>query len=334
MYQRRPQSVQAGWQLRDLTYSEYDTGDMRKFSENFIREEQEYLLSKLENANTPSQKKRYEQRLEVVEKVLEHRKIESFKWLTIWHIVAAVFHGLSFLVILIAFLVTGPKFESILTSDVLTNQTTVTVTEVSKYNLSWVLMFMPLITSVFHIYQAYLTSQYNDDNESWYTRDIQKGINVIRWIEYSITATLMTWIITQLSGITNIYLVFLLAVVGNVVLQWHGYFFELNMSQDQWIKRCSPMISGFVLFTGQWSILACYFFRTVSANGGAPWFVWVSFFGLLGTFLLFPLIQILYYYKTFVNDWYKYEFYFILLSLISKLLLDWTLFGAIFSEQN
>lgn len=286
MYQRRPQSVQAGWRLYE-----------QKGTKNRTQE------------------------------------FKNFKWLTTWHIVAAVLHGLSFLVILIAFLVTGPKFESILTSDVLTNQTIVTVTEVSKYNVSWVLMFMPFITSLFHIYQAYLTSQYNDVGSfggTWYTRDIQDGINVVRWIEYSITATLMTWIIAQLSGITNIYLVFLLAVVGNVVLQWHGYFFELNMSQDQWIKRCSPMISGFVLFTGQWSILACYFFRTVSANGGAPWFVWVSFFGLLVTFLLFPLIQILYYYKKFVDDWYKYEFYFILLSLISKLLLDWTLFIAIF----
>lgn len=316
MYQRRP--VQAGWQLYEWTKSEYDTGNMRKFSENSLREEQEELLSKLENANNPSQKIRYEQRLEVVAEVLKHRETENFKWLTTWHIVAAVVHGLSFLAILIGYFATdGPKFESILTSDVFTNQTT--VTEISKYNPVWVLMFMPFITSTFHAGQAFGTS----GGESWYTRDIQNGINMVRWIEYSITATLMTWIVAQLCGITNIYLVFLLAVVGNVVLQWHGYFFELN-------KGCSPMFNGFVLFTGQWSILACYFSRTIIANDGAPWFVWVSFFGLLVTYLLFPLIQILYYYKKFVDNWYKYEFYFILLSLVSKLLLDWTLFAAIF----
>jgi hypothetical protein len=258
---------------------------------------------------------------------------ENFEGLTTWHIVATIVHLLSFFVILITFLVVGTKFESILTSDVLTDQTFARVKTVSSYNVALVLLAMPLITALFHFYQAIMTSQYKDP-DSWYTRDAQNGINVVRWIEYSITATLMTWIIAQLSGITNVYLVFLLAVVGNVVLQWHGYFFELNISQEHWIKQCSPMISGFVLFVGQWTILACYFFRTVDANGGAPWFVWVSFFGLLGTFLLFPLIQILWYYKVLVNTWYKYELYFILLSLISKLLLDWTLFIALFTERN
>ena len=68
MYQRRPQSVQAGWRL----YEQKGTQNRTQIFKNF-------------------------------------------KWLTTWHIVAAVLHGLSFLAILIAFLVTGPKFESILT---------------------------------------------------------------------------------------------------------------------------------------------------------------------------------------------------------------------------
>lgn len=269
---------------------------------------------------------------------------KSFRWLTVWHIVAAVIHALSFAAIFITFLVTKTKFDAYLTSDVL-NITTgeVATKQVSKYDLTWVLTFMPLFTSLFHVYQGYMTGQYKtfgDFMGKWYTDDVQRGINLVRWIEYSITATLMTWIITQLSGITNIFLVFLLAVVGNVVLQWHGYFFELNMGRLNWIERWSPMISGFVIFVGQWSILACYFIRSINANNGAPWFVWVSFFGLLGTFLLFPLIQILYVNNVWVmkdskiRDWYYYEFWFIVLSLFSKLLLDWTLFSALITERS
>jgi hypothetical protein len=261
--------------------------------------------------------------------------------LSYYHWAACAVHLISFIVILAFFLTQDTEFTAHLVSDTfITNSTAedaasqVGVNVYSSYELFWVLVFMPLITALFHAAQACLSMGWIGKLGRRYVSDIKNGVNLVRWIEYSITATLMTWIIAQLCGITNVFLVFLLAVVGNVVLQWHGYFFELTMKHQSWIERWSPMISGFMLFFGQWSILACYFFRTINAVGAdaVPWFVYVSFFGMLGTFLLFPLVQFLFAVNT-IKTWFWYELGFIILSLFSKLLLDWTLFAAIFTER-
>lgn len=317
----------------------------------------------------------------------------NFRWLTIWHFVAAGVHGLSFLALLIVYLIIGTdkSFAPQLYSDTLQfDNGTVDnklLEDASGYSLAIVLLFMPAITSVFHIGQGFGTMRYETVRKTPLSRDdwlvrLTRGVNWVRWLEYSITASLMTWIVAQLSGITNVYLLWLLAVVCNVALQWHGFFYELNFESPpdntqagkykkdvfgnmEWkkldsgdepeqretfdapLRQRAPMLNGFVIFLGQWSILWCYFLRTVSASEeGAPWFVYMSFFGLFFTFLTFPMVQILYVRRNSsgalgglarcirLTDWYAYEFAFIVLSAFSKLFLDWTLFGALISTSS
>jgi hypothetical protein len=95
-----------------------------------------------------------------------------------------------------------------------------------------------------------------------------------------------------------------------------------------------PMLIGFMIFATQWFFISLSFIRTVNASTETvPDFVWITFFGILGTYLLFPIPQFLYAQRdlfcgAFVFDWYWYEWSFIMLSLASKLLLDWTMFAA------
>lgn len=279
---------------------------------------------------------------------------KELKRVTTWHYYAAAIQGISGAAILIALLVlrfgsSNEGFRAYLFGDTFElEDRRPRVDIVDVYEVGWVLAPMPFLTAFSHLIQAFLIIRgralaAKRTRKAWkspkhktfcelFIDDLRKGVNLVRWIEYSVTASLMTWIIAQLSGVTNIYLVFLLAIVSNVALQWQGYMFELLMDRRRWAERCSPMIAGFVIFAGQWGILWTVFALTVHQNSGAPWFVWVSFIGLQTTFLVFPAIQLLRYYKVGVfKKWAGYEKAFVFASNLSKLLLDWTLFAAVIS---
>jgi hypothetical protein len=274
------------------------------------------------------------------DKLKNNSTLRNFWNLQFWHWVAAVVHILSGVAISIVFGVVDPaNTRGTFTSDVTTMGANGTVTTLKKldadYDLFYVLIPMPFATGLFHILQAVMLFK----NCRWYKGDIEKGINIVRWIEYSITASLMTFILAQLCGITNVYLVWLIGVVCNIGLQWHGYYFEVLMdcakdTKLTWIQKWSPMIGGTVIFLGQWSILACYFSRTVAASSeDVPLFVWFSIIGMFVTFCGFPLIQVFFANKVrLFENWYSYEWWFIFASLFSKLVLDWSLAGGILNQ--
>ena len=270
-----------------------------------------------------------------------------------WHVFAAVLHGGSFLALLILYFVFGENaLQGFLVRDTFDfDEKQIVLEKPYKYDLALVLLPMPALTSLFHIIQAVLSrdsliDEYSKDSD-WieklqdrYLSAVKRGVNAVRWLEYSITAGLMTWIIAQLSGITNLYLVILLAAVGNVTLQCHGYmherlFMDNELAYKNW-NNWIPFINGSVIFLGQWAILAAYFITNVDASGvsNVPWYVWVSFLGLFFTFGLFPWVQICYARRWLgVKNWFKYEWWFIFLSIVSKLLLDWTLFAGIITRD-
>ena len=76
------------------------------------------------------------------------------------------------------------------------------------YNLLWVLVPFPLLTSLFHINNATLSFK------KYIKYTLYYGVQYFRWIEYSITAGLMTWVIWSLSGGTNIFLGISLLIIN------------------------------------------------------------------------------------------------------------------------
>lgn len=252
------------------------------------------------------------------------------------HAVAALIHAVSFIVLL-ALRSNVSKSEGVLTSELFVrgNATSdyecslkagVGVKALEGYPLVDVLLPMPALTAFFHVIQFLLMTFPGSSLSRWYINEVYEKRNLIRWIEYSITASLMTWIVCQLSGMTNIYLVWTVGIVMNIAMQIQGYMWELFQKQSiRWI----PFITGSILFIGQWTLILCYFWRAVNAAGDdVPPFVRVIIWGLLGSFLLFPALQL------FINrlPWFWYEMGFIVLSAVSKLLLDWTLYGGIANQ--
>lgn len=256
----------------------------------------------------------------------------SYRSLQIWHWVAAAIHGVSAVVLLTLFLtldtadLNGRLYSDRLVSDG-GGDAAVENRDLGSYELFWVLFPMPVLTSLFHVLQAVLTT-----SNAWYRAEIKRGVNPFRWIEYAGTASLMTWIVAQLSGITGVALVVTVGVTMNIVLQAMGLLHEelqTLQSSYKWV----PMAAGFVLFAGQWAVIAAYFFESLdSADGDVPAFVQVIFFGLFFSYLSFPALQF-----CFLDQrggklrWYWYEFWFIVLSAVAKLLLDWSLAGGIIS---
>lgn len=284
---------------------------------------------------------------------------KDFRVLKNWHIAAAVVHGLSFVGILVAFLITGGffgdeertarhdwthLFSDVLRFDKLQNSANLTTSvcqiqaseeshvyfrklNISGYNPLQVLLFMPLVTLTFHLVQAALCAQ-DYPKASQYLRQLKRGVNWVRWFEYSISATLMTWLVAQAIGVSNFHVVFLVAVIGNVSLQMNGYLHERMFASFVESKGSSgrpcqdrskwvPMGNGFVIFVGQWLVMVCYLVRTVNISNGSIAMYTVNFV----TFALFPLVQFLFTCRVFTN-WRNYEIAFIVISMVSKLSLD------------
>lgn len=244
------------------------------------------------------------------------------------------------------------------------------------YQPVWLVIPIPLITSLFHLFIAlaipYLRGGYGVlSNKSsrngdfvldtykkyankgnlvslfssplscldYYTNVVALGINPLRWIEYSITASLMIVTISALSGVSNAFLLVFQAIPLNLALMWIGgnYFEQENIGYS-WplagkkFPRRRPVrwrffLWGFVFFLAQWILVFVYFFTAITSADGTPAYVYVIVFGLFFNFNLFALNPLLHYLRAFgwIADFVNYELVFLALSFISKFVLDWTM---------
>jgi len=134
----------------------------------------------------------------------------------------------------------------------------------------------------------------------------------MQWVEYSITASLMTWVILQLVDVQNVFLLILAGPVANIALQAQGYL------QERFEKTRIPTYVGWLIFAGQWSMIWVYYAYVPSK----PWFIHSIVIGCFVWFVLFGLVQLLRFSK------YTQELLYISLSFTAKLYLTWNLLTA------
>jgi hypothetical protein len=119
-----------------------------------------------------------------------------------------------------------------------------------------------VITGSFHLYY-YLGNNELKEGESptWrtgYTYVIKNQNNFFRWIEYSITATLMLYVIAYTSGVkdTNVYL---LLYATNIAMIALGQQVEVAVRDGgDWI---TPMVTSFLLLFAEFSVIARSFWQ-------------------------------------------------------------------------
>ena len=171
----------------------------------------------------------------------------------------------------------------------------------------------------------------------WYEANLLRGVNYARWIEYSVSASIMILLIALLNGINNLYA--LMAIFGvNAAMILFGLVME-QVNRDRETVNWWPFILGCIVGIVPWIAITVALVTAatdstmvngVPANAeGVPTFVYAI---VISLFLLFNCFA--------VNQWLQYrgrgrfadhlhaEKVYLVLSLVAKSALAWQIFAG------
>jgi hypothetical protein len=159
----------------------------------------------------------------------------------------------------------------------------------------------------------------------WYEAELALKRNYARWVEYSLSSSLMIVLIALLPGITDISA--LLAIFGvNAAMILFGLLMEKyeEPGNPSWTSYWFGVIAGSV----PWIAIAIYLW-TPGSDAEPPAFVYGIFISLFVFFNTFAINMVLQYKQ--ISKWRNYIFgerFYIVLSLTAKTLLAWQVFGG------
>jgi len=162
-----------------------------------------------------------------------------------------------------------------------------------------------------------------------YKNGLQHNRNYFRWVEYSLSSSIMIWLILAINGVTDIGALFAVFAVNAAMI----LFGALQEKYEQpGTGKLLPFIFGSMVGIVPWILILIYFLRPGSESEvAAPDFVVgivISLFVFFNTFAINQWLQ----YKQ-IGKWKSYlqgERTYITLSLIAKTALAWQVFsGAI-----
>jgi uncharacterized membrane protein YhdT len=165
----------------------------------------------------------------------------------------------------------------------------------------------------------------------WYNRQIGSGRNYARWLEYSVSASLMVALIAMITSVTDAGA--LIAIFGaNTAMILFGWIQEAFTRPGREGVSLLPYWFGVIAGAVPWIVIVMnlIFSETVSDAGGPPTFVYgiiVSIFLFFNTFSVNMLLQ----YKQ-VGRWRSYVFgekAYIVFSLLAKSALAWQVFANV-----
>lgn len=161
----------------------------------------------------------------------------------------------------------------------------------------------------------------------WYTRSLGRGINPARWVEYSLSSTLMIVAIAMLVGVYDAASLLLLAV-ANATMILCGWLMELwNEGRER--VRWGAFWVGCLAGAAPWAAIGLYLVGAGLGPGGPPGFVYAIYGSIFLFFNVFALNMALQYKR--VGPWRDYLFgerVYILLSLTAKSALAWQVFAG------
>jgi hypothetical protein len=178
-----------------------------------------------------------------------------------------------------------------------------------------------LISAVAHFYLS--TVGYNG-----YVKNLEKGMNPIRFYEYALSSSLMIVLIGMLSGLWDLGAIILIFGL-NAMMNLFGIMMELHNQTTQktdWTAFIYGCIAGII----PWIVIFIYFIGSVnSGDAKPPAFVYAILPTLFVFFNIFAINMVLQYKK--VGRWKDYLFgerMYIILSLTSKSVLAWIIFAG------
>jgi len=157
-----------------------------------------------------------------------------------------------------------------------------------------------------------------------YENDLRRGINRFRWVEYSLSATLMVLLIASYSGITDITA--LVAIAGaNIAMILFGWLQERMNPPGRTSTTMMPFWFGTIAGIAPWIAIAVQIIGSTTVPGFVYGIVIVQFV----LFFSFGLNQWLQYRG--IGRWRDYAFgekTYLVLSLAAKSVLAWQIYGG------
>ncbi|WP_042937892.1 heliorhodopsin HeR [Rhodococcus sp. AW25M09] len=160
-----------------------------------------------------------------------------------------------------------------------------------------------------------------------YETDLREGLNRFRWIEYSVSATIMIILISFYTGITGISSVVLI-IGANVAMILFGWLQEVMNPPGRAETTMLPFWFGCVAGAAPWVAIIINLIGSAS-SGQLPGFVWGIIVSLFVFFVSFALNQWLQYRR--IGKWAEYAYgekAYLVLSLVAKSALAWQIFGG------
>jgi branched-subunit amino acid transport protein AzlD len=192
-----------------------------------------------------------------------------------------------------------------------------------------------------------------------YIENLKLEKNMIRWYEYGISSSIMVVLIAYLCNIQDVTILALMFFLNSSMIffgavnemynsdlkesvKLHNFLIKrlqpnvvikqglsLKKYEPNWYAFIYGSVAGFI----PWVVLFVYFFYSLAKLDGkfeVPSFVYYVIYGIFIFFNLFAINMYLQYKK--IGKWKSYLFgecMYILLSLISKSLLAWLVFGGL-----
>jgi Heliorhodopsin len=157
-----------------------------------------------------------------------------------------------------------------------------------------------------------------------YERDLRAGINRLRWIEYSVSATVMVLLIASYAGLTDVTTV--IAIAGaNVGMILFGWLQEAMNPPGRRTTTMLPFWFGTLAGLAPWIAIAV----NIAGSATVPGFVYGIFVSLGVFFGSFAVNQWLQYRR--IGPWTDYAFGekgYLVLSLAAKSALAWQIFAG------
>jgi hypothetical protein len=246
----------------------------------------------------------------------------KFKKLNKFNLRMSALHAIQGLLIL---LISEPAMREITSSYLSFNPVTETLEPAS------VVLFevnIAIMIAAFFFISAFAHLSVATFGRKSYEKNLKKGMNKVRWYEYSVSASIMIVLIAMLSGIFDIGT--LMAVFGlTAVMNLLGLAMEVHnqtTTKTNWLTYNIGVVAGII----PWFVIgAALYTAEVSANGDVPGFVYAIYASLFLFFNTFAINMILQYKK--VGKWSDYlygERTYIILSLVAKSALAWQIYAG------
>lgn len=205
-------------------------------------------------------------------------------------------------------------------------------------NLPVLIAVFFLITALFHFIYAY-------GRQTFYREYIENGTNPLRWLEYSITASIMAVILALAATVqTTQQLVMILAATVAIMLL--GWVIEKSIAmKNRQVAYVSTGIA-WLLQVAVFGIIGYAFISTIQQvnkkleseerEERIPSFVYAILIAELVFFSLFGVVSAKMLYKSGQGEinFYNYEVAYHSLSIISKLTLGWIFYAGALMERE